>query len=522
MERESKLSSPARIVLAAAVAFAAAQTFFLNGQLHLTRLSLHDATTYLLLGRNLAEGNGYSVSPGLVYPTARLWIPGYPAFLSLWIRAFGTNLLVLNAVMIALATGTIAAVYRFAKTLAPPRTAALLAVLVAMHPLYFSFAHQTMADVPGILLGTLSLALLPKLGDRSKGAACGIGAFMGLAALVKGHNTALAAALLFCAWRDRRRPDARLRAWIALVGFLVPWGAWNLRNAFVQGEGYSGFTILELTLRSDRDHSVPITPYEFWRRIRTVFLYNLPFSFAACTLPWPGMELGAGFKESEWNYVVAGLLSLVLLLGFARRVWKGPSFAEIFWVGALLLVLPTTSQAGGLRHMTPILPLNLWYAIQGFDLLLGGRKKLIAPGVVLLAVSSLVATVRGSRAEIACPQGTPDLRDLASFARLERPERREYVFGPRAEFLAVVRDAHAWHRLEEWSERWKARPDLEPLLIVPVSWLEGGEWGQLDHKDVAPAPGPCPEEFRSPPWRLVKRVGRFGLYRREPPSTRRP
>jgi len=509
-----RLSGSARVVLAGAVVFAAAQALLLDDRLHLTRLNLHDATTYLLLGRNLAEGNGYSASPGLVYPNVRLWLPGLPLYLSGWIRAFGMDLLVLNGAMVLLALAAIAAVYRFAKTLAPPRTAAVLTLLTMAHPLTFSLAHQPLADIPGLLMGAICLALLPRLGERSRGAAAGIGVLAGMASLVKGHNMGLAAAFAFLAWRDRRSPSARANAWIALAGFTLVWGAWTLRNALLEGEGYSGISIAQLVLRLDADDSQALTPYAFWRRIRTVVLYNLPRSFAACVLPWPGFFL----RGTEAHLLLGGVLSLVLAVGLVRRLAKGPGPVEAFWIGAFLVVVPTTSQAAGFRHMAPFLPVTLWYVLQGFEALVRGSRRLLLAGAALALVSSLLATLLFARANHVLPQGTADLRDLATIARRGPSGRQEYVFSPRADFVAVVRDCRAWHRLDEWMHGWKTSPDLHPTLIVPVAWIEGEEWGNLDVADIAPAPGPCPSELRSPPWRLVERVGRFGLYRRDPSS----
>ena len=183
----------------------------------------HDAATYAILARNLAQGNGYTYQgyPHVKYP------PGFPALLSLVFAARGTDYTALRAFMALLAALSLFWAWRFSVSRHGRIVGAAVLVSIASTAFFVQHAAYTLTDVP--FLGVFCLAaaagssLIRKPGT---GKALLAGGSIALAASFRLVGLVLLPALVLSwfTYRRRRRPLAPLLLACAVV--LVPAALW--------------------------------------------------------------------------------------------------------------------------------------------------------------------------------------------------------------------------------------------------------------------------------------------------------
>ncbi|HXE72100.1 MAG TPA: hypothetical protein VNO81_05525 [Candidatus Nitrosotenuis sp.] len=192
-----------------------------------------DSRQYLLLASNLAQGRGFSHSPGPLYPPDCLRTPGYVAFLvpfvSLAVEAPRAVYLAQSLLDLACA----AALYYLVVVTVGGRLRPLLAAsLYAAHPLAAALATQVLADGGTALLVVIWLLFLGAAGQTPR---AGLWAASG------------GAALLLALWKPALLPLAlgvhlglalgrRGPAWLGLALLLVLLAPWAWRNYQVGGQ----------------------------------------------------------------------------------------------------------------------------------------------------------------------------------------------------------------------------------------------------------------------------------------------
>jgi 4-amino-4-deoxy-L-arabinose transferase-like glycosyltransferase len=138
-----------RLWLFAAVALFYAAAF--NGQWRVQP----DAALYLSIGRNLAQGHGYTY---LGQPN-QLAYPGWPVMIAAAFRLFGSASLVpVHLLMLAIAAGTLGAVYRLVLLRAGRPTAVVVTVGTALTKSFFVYALELWTDLPFAMAAVAALA----------------------------------------------------------------------------------------------------------------------------------------------------------------------------------------------------------------------------------------------------------------------------------------------------------------------------------------------------------------------------
>lgn len=192
---------------------------------------ISDATTYHLLANQLARGHGYVRPYDLLQshrslPSAE-FPPLFPALLALTSLIGNTTVTGQRLVACVIGTGTVVAVGLLGRRIAGDAVGLLAAVLAAVHPLLFLSDGSLMAETISTLLVTASLLMTYRLlAAPSARGAVALGAVLGLAALARAENLALALLLVL--------PLARRRAVlvpIALLATAVVLLPWTVRNA---------------------------------------------------------------------------------------------------------------------------------------------------------------------------------------------------------------------------------------------------------------------------------------------------
>jgi hypothetical protein len=107
-----------------------------------------DSALYLAVGRNLAEGRGYTYHGA----PHSLVFPGLPLLFAGVFKAFGGhNLVAPHAVMLAVAFAALALTYRLFLLHAGRPTAVLMTLLVGVSRTFFQYGYELLSDLPFLL-----------------------------------------------------------------------------------------------------------------------------------------------------------------------------------------------------------------------------------------------------------------------------------------------------------------------------------------------------------------------------------
>lgn len=196
-----------------------------------------DATTYHLLGTNLADGLGYvrppQVTAGDVVPTAEFG-PVLPALLAVATR-LGLTSQTQHALVTAVLGGlTVVAVALVARRLAGRVAGVVAAAIVGLHPLLVQLDGAIATESPYLLLIATLLLATAWAWDRPAPVRWAVaGVVAGVATLTRPEGAALLALVVVPAAAARGRPGWRRRlAWAAVpvVAMAVVVLPWTVRN----------------------------------------------------------------------------------------------------------------------------------------------------------------------------------------------------------------------------------------------------------------------------------------------------
>jgi len=112
--------------------------------------SMADQNIYMDIGRNLAQGNGFTVSTDIWIshagtPTS-IVPPLYPLFLGTIFKIFGENLIVVRLLQVLLSLVVVAMVYVLGDALFNRRTAVVAATLCAIYPALVMYVRPIMSE----------------------------------------------------------------------------------------------------------------------------------------------------------------------------------------------------------------------------------------------------------------------------------------------------------------------------------------------------------------------------------------
>ncbi len=111
-----------------------------------------DSALYLSIGRNLAEGHGYTY----LGQSNQLAYPGWPCVIAGVFKIFGSNsLITVNAVMTLIALATVAMVYRLFLLHSGRPVAVVISVGVGLTKAFFCYGFELWSDMP-FALGTMT------------------------------------------------------------------------------------------------------------------------------------------------------------------------------------------------------------------------------------------------------------------------------------------------------------------------------------------------------------------------------
>jgi Dolichyl-phosphate-mannose-protein mannosyltransferase len=361
-----------------------------NARPDFSKFNCNDSESYLALAYSMNHGLGYtrSMIPG-DYLGHTTWPPGVPILMMPAMALSGDTVNWHAVKFTAISVGIIGILVVWllgVRITGRNQGGDLLAAAIGLNPFYWDFSHQAMAEGPLCVWIAASMLLVDLAWARRRPTWTQTflgGAFAGIGMLFKGHAIGLTLAPL--AYFIGRRATsfgysaASLRFAVYVVGFLIPFLGWSVRNSFVSAPGFEGINqVRMIRAKNPCDPNSPLytigeSIVTVARNLRTYAVYRVPEQ----TLPFLWLPQISSLPKSGFLYLLLTCMVAVLAMPWNRNEIQS-------------------------AHMVimPIVVLNLQYA-------LGGAARFWVPVSFLLTIllalrcHSLIIRLTLTRARLA-------------------------------------------------------------------------------------------------------------------------
>lgn len=317
-----------------------------------------DNAHYIIVGKAIATGQGFTDMHYPDKPPFTLPIPMFPLFLAPMIYFFDYNLWPMKIALSFIGIGTVYLTYRFFKSLLDETQAILLTLLVAVSPQIVSFSHQVMTEIPYLCLFLLASLWVTKYAaeDQWLTRTGFISSFvMAAACLTKTIGVVLIfSAIPYLLWESSTQKLQAIKKLSLLI--LVTAIVWLLFNYHLLNRGNY---YIDYFLSASSSSPEIATWNDFVARITTnrhMYIHVFPETILYLTYRTP-------LKIFAW---VAGLL---VAWGFVYCLFKKRTILEYYMLfyPIPLLLLPPSNSSNAERYLVPIIPVILYYFIQGLN-----------------------------------------------------------------------------------------------------------------------------------------------------------
>lgn len=399
-----------------------------------------DNTSYYILSKALAAGEGYTEIHHLDKAKHHHYPPGYPAFMSLVMRVGGDSVLIQKyANVVVLGLGLLLLFWIACQITDQPILAFVACVYVSLNPSLLQFSSAMMSEVLFFTfsMGTLLLFLRWKNRPLLVILICLV-ILMAATYYVRSLGLALAVAIvgtmiLSKSWK------ASLISGIGFVALLLPW---QLRNA--SESSYINQLMLKNPYQKQLGHMEGSDWFvRIWENLQRYITREIPDSFFRFV---KDTDLGTpGF--AEW------LLGVLLLILLVYGLYKTPRYRLVMSLyllatAGILLLWP---QAWfGVRFVLPVVPLMILYCFlgiyHGLDYIFSalGNKKMLPARIMLIfllfAPLLYVSHLRNLRKESILPfsNNYQHYFSMAAWIRKNAPEETVVVCRKQSHFYVYA------------------------------------------------------------------------------------
>ncbi|MBN1823302.1 MAG: glycosyltransferase family 39 protein [Endomicrobiales bacterium] len=184
-----------------------------------------DGQTYDKIAVNMAEGEGFSLEPGVPTPVRA---PFYSFFLASIYSTIGRSFGFLQFVQSVIDSLSCVLLFMIVTTAVGKRAAVLSAILYATYLPIIPYSHMVLSEVLFIFLLLFSVVLIVQAIERDSAMLFGIGGFLiGLSALTRGTTTLLPLIVLVPVIANR----VKFAKWLLMCFFMiVSMAPWTVRN----------------------------------------------------------------------------------------------------------------------------------------------------------------------------------------------------------------------------------------------------------------------------------------------------
>ena len=290
---------------------------------------------------NLAANEPYAKQMYVVNPTLSIGPPSYPPVFPLMlfpiVKVAGLNFAAMKLFMGVLCGAAFLSIGLAFSEVLSEKENLLLLLLLALAPTFWTFKEAVFSDVPFLVFCFLSLFLIQKMVATSGGRSLYLLSLLTAAVMY-----------LACGTRSQGLP---------LLPTLLIAGAWNAKRVRIAPVLSCGLVVLLLLIQNrmfftegERLQYLTLDPVMIWS--------NVAHYAGSVSTYWDN-----GY--AHWFRYLCFIVALLLALaGYASRLARGLGPMEVFLPLFLLPLLFWVFQQG-IRYVLPIIPLYLYYIIEG-------------------------------------------------------------------------------------------------------------------------------------------------------------
>ena len=355
-----------------------------------------DDAWYIMLGKALAQGDGYRLINSPLPDILPMYPPGFPGLLSLAFQvnpSFPQNLWLLKSISIAamLVVGLVSYIYLHRDRSLPRSLAACLSIAITTTPaLVFLATSTVMSECVFTLvqLGAVVVAhrAIDASGKHAWRLTLAAALLAVIAVLIRSAGVSVLAAVGFCLLKERRWARTAGLAMVAVI-CLLPWSLYvgahaptPAQQAAHRGSILYGYSDQFWMRRAGASLSGHITVADLPERVTTnlvdVFARGVGGLVVPTLLRGPeesgeevfalggrvGIMLG-GFGSAPANMAISLVLSAIALFGYLRTVRERVTVAEV--LVPLSLAITVLWPWWTFRFVIPLTPFLFFYFVQG-------------------------------------------------------------------------------------------------------------------------------------------------------------
>jgi hypothetical protein len=320
-----------------------------------------DNAAYYILGKSIADGNGYSNVHLVGNPPANHFPPGYPAIIAGVMKVFNSDILTIkkaNGVFFFLSLLLLFFIFKKASNNIHFAFVACILLLLNFHLLQYSFIM--FSEIPFLLFTCITLFLFTRLKAEENPFKSPVFYLfilsLGFSYYIRTMGIALLGGVIlaFLLQKNWRYLGA------TILGFAITILPWAIRGKMLGGNSY----VTQLVMKN------PYRPEEGMMAFGDWFLrfyVNLKRYFAR---EIPGSVMGTRLEEVYNNPIqateyIAGAVCVALM---AMGLWKLPRYRVLitgYLLGTLFILLLWPEVWYGTRFFIPALPLAVFLAAYG-------------------------------------------------------------------------------------------------------------------------------------------------------------
>lgn len=347
-----------------------------------------DDSIYVVLGKSLAEGNGYRMISSPENYVNKELAPFFPLIIA-GVFFFGGNIFVLKLLIAIFGVLSVYSLYLFLNLFFKEKKAFIITVLTGISPLFVFYTHQVMSEVPYFLFSILALYFFVNyLNNKfSKKYLFLCSLFLLLSYFTRTIGFVLIIAIgLYILFERLNKPTIRKFLFIAMI-IAIPIILWSIRILDNNGTVYEQDSYKDVFLRNnlydvdsgrlDLNGVINRVTYNGEKHIiqfsKTVF-----DSINWISLFYPSLS---GLEIS-----LILIVFFIIIFGFVLSMKKDRTIIEYYFLTyvPIILLIPDPSS----RFLFPVIPFIIGYFLTGIEnISIKLNKKLIINLFVVLIIS---------------------------------------------------------------------------------------------------------------------------------------
>jgi hypothetical protein len=416
-----------------------------------------DFALYIHHAENIVKGvnysdTGYLYDPYLPDYGPRIYPPVFPIFLAPVYKLHGLDLTPMKEEEVVLFVLSLAAIFVFFRDQIPASYALALVTVLALNPYFWELKDYIGSDTLFLLFVYISVALIHYLDRPQPRPAWPYALLAGIALYLCCGTRSIGAVLI---------PSL-------LVYDVVRWKRITRFSVVAIAVCAAILVIQKMVIQSDSSQSYA----DQFHPTLTVVRTNVAEYIRDLRMLWvsPSVAPRHGFSR-VLSFVLAGVVSLLALLGVSRRELRRPTILEVFAVFYLVLIFLWPANQG-MRFLIPLLPLYIFYAFLGLRFAAQrwshGRLSWFAvPLSVALAVAYIGAYRMENFAVISDGIGRPAFGELCDYIRRNTGPQDVFVFSkPRLLSLFTDRPASPYHEPANPDDLWTYWKSLGVRYVI--------------------------------------------------------